>query len=213
MAPRAGRGTQPRAAGGDLRADAAPRSGAGTRARIPCARRFQRDAIGPQRYTRGLDEDDEDEEHRRVPRRRAARPRRTGRRPGSSPSGSAGAQCAAGGGAGLRRPQEDPLAAGQPSMQPRAVIQLADRLMTSAGSRGRYDIVVQWRSVHIMQTVAMMMSDMGISDLSPPAGKGRSWTCVTAGRRSRAAAARRPASAGRGTTPATPSGSRGAARW
>ena len=42
--------------------------------------------------------------------------------------------------------------------------------MTSDSRARRYDMVVQWRSVHVMQIVAMMMSDIGSSDLSPSSG-------------------------------------------
>ncbi len=52
-----------------------------------------------------------------------------------------------------------------PSMQARAVIQLAERLMTSDSRARRREIVVQWRSVHVMQIVAITMSDIGSSDL------------------------------------------------
>ena len=51
-----------------------------------------------------------------------------------------------------------------------AVIQLADRPMTSAMPTRRHEMVVQWRSVHDMQTVATMMSDIGKSDVSPASG-------------------------------------------
>ena len=55
----------------------------------------------------------------------------------------------------------------RPWMHASAVIQLAERLMTRALSARRHEIVVQWRSVHVMQTVAMMMSDIGRSEVSP----------------------------------------------
>ena len=49
--------------------------------------------------------------------------------------------------------------------------QVTDRLMTSDSSARRNDMVVQWRSVHIMQIVAMMMSDSGSSDRVPSIGE------------------------------------------
>ena len=52
--------------------------------------------------------------------------------------------------------------------------QVTDRLMTSDSSARRNDMVVQWRSVNVMQIVAMMMSDIGSSDRSPPSGRQRS---------------------------------------
>ena len=48
--------------------------------------------------------------------------------------------------------------------------QVTARLMTSDRSARRYDRVVQWRCVYIMQTVAMMMSDIGSSDREPSSG-------------------------------------------
>jgi len=57
-----------------------------------------------------------------------------------------------------------------PSTQPRAVIQLADKLMTKARRALRREIDFQCRSAHIMQIVAMMMRDMGNSVLSPASG-------------------------------------------
>ena len=55
-------------------------------------------------------------------------------------------------------------------MQASAVIQLAERLMTRDLSARRHEMVVQWRRVHVMQTVATMMSDIGRSEVSPSSG-------------------------------------------
>jgi hypothetical protein len=57
-----------------------------------------------------------------------------------------------------------------PSMQARAVIQLADRLMMRDITARRREIVVQCRRVHVIQIVATIMSDIGSRDLSPPSG-------------------------------------------
>ena len=60
-----------------------------------------------------------------------------------------------------------------PSMQASAVIQLADRLMTRDRSARRTRWSSRWRRVHVMQIVAMMMSDIGSSDRSPLSGMRR----------------------------------------
>ena len=51
-----------------------------------------------------------------------------------------------------------------------AVIQAAERLMMSARPARRHEMVVQCRRVHVMQTVATMMSDIGSSGELPPSG-------------------------------------------
>ena len=55
-------------------------------------------------------------------------------------------------------------------MQASAVIQLAERLMTRPLNARRQEMVVQYRSVQVMQTVAMMMSDIGRSEVFPLSG-------------------------------------------
>ncbi len=57
-----------------------------------------------------------------------------------------------------------------PSIQARAVIQEAERLISKPSAARRRDIVVQWRKVQVMQIVAMRMSDRGSRDLSPDKG-------------------------------------------
>ena len=48
-----------------------------------------------------------------------------------------------------------------PSIQPRAMTKVTERLTTSDSSARRYDMAVQWHSIHVVQIVAMTMSDSG----------------------------------------------------
>ena len=69
---------------------------------------------------------------------------------------------------GVRR--KTPSLRATPSMQPSAMTQVTERLMTSESSARRYDKVVHWRSVNSMHAVAIMMNDSGSTDRVPSIG-------------------------------------------